>query len=563
MAPCSWCGFRRCLFTRPSEYNRRVPLLSLPPGARLCRHCLRDDQALDVGYDSHLRPGTPPLPDDFSFSLPALLPTSPLATTGHLGPSPTSCDAPGENGDYVLCTPCDVWLNGSDQWLTHQGGRGHRASVRRQRAALELPLGHDLQDEADSLPVPRPLTIEPTLRERPSIGLVPRPCVEVRVTAGDALRLCAYCRAPSQEPDHLRACAVCWNLGCVGCMPEDLCEGCEGLGAGSRAAVADFWLRCRAKKAGAPRRTRDTRARFRPFSPDSASLSKTLCWCLRHALRSLPHDLGWVRFEDLVSVRKLQDLTPNALAHAVDANPKNRFERRGQGRQMAIRARHGHSRGQVDTDQVADCLTRDQCPDLLAHGTFFAHVESILTSGLVAGGRRGSGNRDDVHMVYAGALSYNDRRPHSIRGIRKSSEVVVVVRPKTLVDQGIQVCLSSTKDVYLAPGVPLCAIVYVMDMKGIGCAPGDSLPLEWQDQLGRRGPIRPVPGLSDLEPGPRANLVPRGTPSTASSSRGPSPPPGGGSAGEGKAFGPPLLPVREPLPRRRWDLRRSPLIVGA
>ena len=84
VAPCSWCGFRRCLFTCPSDYNRRVPLLSLPPRGRLCRHCLRDDQALDVGYDSHLRPGTPPLPDDFSFSLPASLPTSPLATPEQL-----------------------------------------------------------------------------------------------------------------------------------------------------------------------------------------------------------------------------------------------------------------------------------------------------------------------------------------------------------------------------------------------------------------------------------------------------------------------------------------------
>ena len=194
---------------------------------------------------------------------------------------------------------------------------------------------------------------------------------------------------------------------------------------------------------------------------------------------------------------RLRHLTPLDLAQAVDGNDKRRFERQGAGRLMQIRACHGHSGDQVETANVATRLLRTQCPRLLAHGTLFSALRSISEEGLLPGGSRGPGFRQDVHLVYASSQDYSERQPGRIGGIRGNSEVIVFVDPHVLLDQNIDVCLSRADGadrVYLAARVPLRTIVYFMDLNGSGSAPGYAFPEAWRGRL--RGPTEefgPVP----------------------------------------------------------------------
>ncbi len=194
------------------------------------------------------------------------------------------------------------------------------------------------------------------------------------------------------------------------------------------------------------------------------------------------HDLeGWVLYANIKAAGAMS-ISPERLGHIIQNN--HRFETRGRGSELQLRATQGLSGNVVATEQVARRLEAAECPELLAHGTRMHYLENILLEGLLPGGLDAT-SRQDVHMVRADRAGYAKRDPRGLQGLRPNSNLVVYTRAKDLLRPPGQggLCVNFRGDVYLAPRVPRTALVGFLDYRGTWMGPDDVIPAPWQNLI--------------------------------------------------------------------------------
>lgn len=134
-------------------------------------------------------------------------------------------------------------------------------------------------------------------------------------------------------------------------------------------------------------------------------MSRRVAYVLRHDPASAGITLdrqGWARVDDLVD--GIPGLTRSMLEEIVSTDAKGRYTLDGE----RIRAAQGHS---TDVDPVG---VVQPPPAVLMHGTTWARVESIFSSGLQPGSRR------DVHLSA-------DLKTATTVGARRGTPVILLI----------------------------------------------------------------------------------------------------------------------------------------
>lgn len=171
-------------------------------------------------------------------------------------------------------------------------------------------------------------------------------------------------------------------------------------------------------------------------------LSKFISLVLRHKPEKIGIVLdknGWVNVDELIrSINGYKNnsfnLNRDILKEIVEENNKKRFEYKGEGKDLQIRARQGHS-VKIDLGYKFSIP-----PAFLYHGTASRFVDSILKSGI------DKRNRHHVHLSkdYEMAISV---------GSRHGDPYVLKINCKKMVQDGYDF-FKTDNDVWLVEGIP-------------------------------------------------------------------------------------------------------------
>ena len=182
-------------------------------------------------------------------------------------------------------------------------------------------------------------------------------------------------------------------------------------------------------------------------------ISRALTRILRHRALDLKVEIGadgFCRLDDVLAVSRLKDIgcTREDVDRVVRESDKKRFEVHGEGPSLLIRAVQGHSIKIVDDDVLLRRLDvrDDDLPQRCVHGTYRRHLNSIISTGLIAGGGQRAGFRNHVHFV---PFDPGDKRV--ISGMRRDCEIGVWVDLRHALEEGVPF-YQSANHVILSPG---------------------------------------------------------------------------------------------------------------
>jgi len=157
-------------------------------------------------------------------------------------------------------------------------------------------------------------------------------------------------------------------------------------------------------------------------------ISKQLTQILRHSGRSEGLEVrsdGYAGLEEVMRLKSMAKLKPTdeAIREIVKTSDKQRFGliEDDQGRTL-IRANQGHSMEGIDMDELCGSPVLDlEEGEVCCHGTYESHLESILSRGLLAGGKQGQSFRKTVH--------FSVRPPGEtvISGMRQNCQIAIYV----------------------------------------------------------------------------------------------------------------------------------------
>ncbi|KAF2356192.1 Phosphotransferase KptA/Tpt1 [Trinorchestia longiramus] len=170
-------------------------------------------------------------------------------------------------------------------------------------------------------------------------------------------------------------------------------------------------------------------------------LSKALSFHLRHGgeRQGVPLDpQGWANLNTLLNKPQFYGTDVATIKDIVLSCPKQRFALKEEDGQHFIRANQGHSLSDITID--LEELHADTLPEILVHGTYMKHWNSIKTEGLSRMRRQ--------HIHLAAGLPGQDG---VISGMRTNCQLHIFVDgPKALVD-GYKF-FKSANNVILCPG---------------------------------------------------------------------------------------------------------------
>ena len=159
----------------------------------------------------------------------------------------------------------------------------------------------------------------------------------------------------------------------------------------------------------------------RPWTRQDTALSKAISRALRHRSNLRLDEAGYANLADVLvhPILRRHRPTRDWVEYIVKANAKQRFALDKAG--TRIRAVQGHSIP-VDSSKLLRQLESgdigDMVPTCVLHSTFFSCLPSIMHSGLLPGGTRGTRYRRHVHL----AMSHSPTA-----GLREGSEVILVI----------------------------------------------------------------------------------------------------------------------------------------
>eukprot|EP00438_Fugacium_kawagutii_P031689 Skav232918 [mRNA] locus=scaffold1477:747872:748534:- [translate_table: standard] len=193
-------------------------------------------------------------------------------------------------------------------------------------------------------------------------------------------------------------------------------------------------------------------AEYRSGSSQEVRISRLLSQILRH--KALEYHIriqpdGFCFVQELLACPPLRCLktTLEHVQQIVATDDKNRFELKGQGRRMMIRAVQGHSIKVVEDNALLQPIDPNNLPECCVHGTYWNNFENIKKNGLLAGGRRGRTYRNHVHFA---CFSQGDSCVMS--GMRSDCQIGIFLDVKKAIDHGVPLYFSAN-GVLLTPGV--------------------------------------------------------------------------------------------------------------
>eukprot|EP01080_Neovahlkampfia_damariscottae_P003220 gene3220-5535_t len=170
--------------------------------------------------------------------------------------------------------------------------------------------------------------------------------------------------------------------------------------------------------------------------------SKAISFLLRHG--AIKEGLkirkdGYVLIDDLLSMKKFQNLKFEDIQELVQDNDKQRFKIIKEDGKMYIRANQGHSMEGIEISMEE--ITTDTKIDVCVHGTYYEALKNISKEGLCKMKRQ--------HIHFAIGLPGESG---VISGMRKTCEVLIYLDLDKALKDGIKF-YKSENGVILSPGV--------------------------------------------------------------------------------------------------------------
>jgi len=201
-----------------------------------------------------------------------------------------------------------------------------------------------------------------------------------------------------------------------------------------------------------------TREKLGPSCPDGqpreVKISKTLTQVLRHKAVELGVKIrsdGFCSLNEILKLQWLKDLGCQEfeVEDIVKRSDKQRFQLKEEDGMTLIRASQGHSISTVIDHELLRPLSIGdlEIPEQCVHGTYQKHLQSILQSGLLAGGLCGQGFRKHIH--FSGHAPGDQR---VISGMRYDCDVAIWVDLRRAMQDGVPFFMSANK-VILSPGI--------------------------------------------------------------------------------------------------------------
>eukprot|EP00933_Yihiella_yeosuensis_P025606 TRINITY_DN19853_c0_g1_i1.p1 TRINITY_DN19853_c0_g1~~TRINITY_DN19853_c0_g1_i1.p1 ORF type:complete len:307 (+),score=62.15 TRINITY_DN19853_c0_g1_i1:28-948(+) len=203
--------------------------------------------------------------------------------------------------------------------------------------------------------------------------------------------------------------------------------------------------KAKAKGGGKSKKTQESR---------HVMISKALTQVLRHRASSLSLDVrpdGYIELDSVLKCSLLDKYQPTLqeVEKIVKDSDKQRFTLQKIDGALRIRANQGHSMKEVQDDLLLEQLqleAPDRLPAEVVHGTYFRYWQSILKSGLLAGGVNGAKFRNHVHFAIG-----LPREAGVISGMRDGCQLAIYLDLEKALQAGLPV-YRSANDVVLSPG---------------------------------------------------------------------------------------------------------------
>jgi 2'-phosphotransferase len=191
--------------------------------------------------------------------------------------------------------------------------------------------------------------------------------------------------------------------------------------------------------------------KFNQSLPAAVRISKQLTQLLRHSGRSEGLHVqpnGFTPLHDVLNLASMMKLKADEgiVREIVRTSDKQRFALLDNAGQTLIRANQGHSMEGIDMDELCGSpVSSLNAGEVCCHGTYERHLQSILRTGLKAGGNQGLAFRKDVHF------SVKPPGETVISGMRQSCSIAIYVDLPRAAKDGI-LFYRSANNVILSAG---------------------------------------------------------------------------------------------------------------